>query len=228
MKYFNFKEFLQFNQTCPICSEPLNLYLQIQNSTCFKADNFEGKIAFNPSMNISNKLKNSQILIENNKLSFNDSILTQTFQANSMYFFVLCSENGIKKSKNYGVNPDIAEDYEINIYKSCYWRSSPILELQGSLTSVNPDQRNLINGDEVFSFKEDKENKKNVYTLQINYSDNETRFYYYAITPEEENIETFEPKIFEKTMPLISVRPDFTPEHREKLMDRFGAWLIMS
>lgn len=232
---YNLHQFLQFNKKCPICQNPLTLYLQLLGSTCCKAAKISNKSNTEWYNFTQFKLKHENLENEHITLFANQDESEFRFSSNEMateakkcqmYFFYLCNENGIK---------DLHADYEINIYKSCYWRSTPILEFKKfeenthwKLTAVNPDDEKFINADEVFSFKKNSDALEKVYILDLNYIDQATDFMYYTISAEQKNDDLYEPKIFDKRMPMIGTRPDFSLEHRDKLIDRFDAWILVS
>lgn len=227
----NLHNFLHFNNgSCPICQNPLTLYLQWLNGPCFKASKITYKWRFQPFKNSNHKFNHEYLdlldLGSLTEIQYGSSEMAQEAKRRHMYFFYLCNPDGFK---------DVGQDYEINIYKGCYWRSTPLLEHKKyldeshcGLETINPDEKELINGDEIFSFKKSSSNEERVYTLQINYAEDKTGFMFYSLNDEQKKNEFFEPNIFDKTMPMLGARPDFTIEHRDKLIDRFDSWILMS
>lgn len=227
----NLHNFLHFNSNCPICREPLTLYLQWLNGPCFIAEKeMPYRYKLTQFKNKNDKLEDDHIdlldYVTKSEIKFSSNRIAEEAKRPHMYFFYLCNPAGFK---------DIGNDYEINIYKGCYWRSTPELEFKRyeidpnwRLEAVNPDENKLVNGDEIFSFKKPGEIEEKVYTLQLNYAEDKTDFMFYSVTEEQRAQKSFEPKLFDKTIPMLGTRPDFAPEHREKLLDRFDSWILVS
>jgi len=231
-------EFLTFSQQCPICGESLNLYMQWINFTCFKATLLEPNLyQFDPFLRNNMVLQQVEdddyMLLKNNgdtiETQMSSSKILQEAKKYHIYFFYLCNPLGFQKKK-YG-------DYQINLYKGCYYRDSAIMEFQRNedqdnkswkLTYLDKDHKHLSNKCESFSFKRTLNNIERVYMLDLNYDQKVTTIWHYSVTEEEKKIESFEPKIFEKKMPLLKNRPRLGLEDRDKLIDRFDSWIIMS
>jgi len=226
----NLHNFLHFNDgCCPVCRKPLTLYLQWLDSVCFKAvKEMPYRFRLSPFKNFDDSNDYMELLdsVNRSEVKFCSNTIAEEAKRRQMYFFYLCNAEGFK---------DIGKDYEINIYKGCYWRSTPILEYKKHqiepnwrLEAVNPDEDKLVNGDEIFSFKKPLEKEEKVYTLQLNYAEDKTNFMFYSVGEDQRSDKKFEPKIFDKTVPMLGHRPDFAPEHREKLLDRFDSWILIS
>ncbi len=231
-------EFLNFNRKCPICNEPLSLYMHWLKSCLFQAQEvtpnlYDFKVIW--SQKSGTYVENDSLVGEimqledlgNNKfeIDFSNGQLQQEAKKPHLYFFWICNPNGITKMGH--------GNYQINMYKSCYYRSSPSMEFvrfdrekKWNLCIVNPDLCSLVNKSERFAFKSHSNAVEKVYTLGLDYETKETLFWYYAVTDEEKKIELFKPKVFEKQMPLLRNRPNF--ENKEKLLERFDSWIIMS
>jgi hypothetical protein len=95
---------------------------------------------------------------------------------------------------------------------------------------VVPEPTDLLNRDESFIFKtSNSAGLEKVYALNLDYENKHTKLWYYSTTPEQRKEEDFDPNIFEKTdLPLLNHRPDFSLEHRDKLLDRFSSWILLS
>lgn len=233
----NLSKFLNFNHNCPVCEEPLTLYMQWIDSVCFKAnlvgENYYEFIPFKGTNKdkITDDCWMDKIMVKDNGQVSNTTIaassgkLSGELKKNQIYFFYLCNPAGFK-DKSWG-------DYEINLFKGCYYRSTPLVqykEMYGieTLETINPDHANIINKDEAFSFKYKTKELDRVYMLNLDYESQDTVLWHYTATPEERKQPGFKPNLFEKHLPLLKVRPKLELEEREKLMDRFDGWIIMS
>lgn len=232
----NLHNFLAFNEACPVCGNPLTLYLQWLDSVCFKAEKRgPGRYHFEQfkctELAIADQYIDLLSRIQHTETRFSSNRIAEAAKTHQMYFFFLCNQDGIKTTRSFTNTKD---DYEINIYKSCYWRSTPLMEYKKQddqrwqLETVNPDEASLVNADEVFSFKKTVGDEEKVYTLQLGYGEDKTGFMFYSVNEEQKKDNNFEPNIFDKTMPLMGTRPDFSLEHREKLIDRFDSWILVS
>lgn len=93
---------------------------------------------------------------------------------------------------------------------------------------VNPDFKDLIQKDESFAVNQIIGNMEKVYIMNSDNEKKETTLWHYTVTDEEKKIKGFRPKMFEKTLPLLNQRPKLGPDDREKLIERFDGWIIMS
>lgn len=231
------KEFLDFNSNCPICGEPLHLYMQWTHSYIFKASRVEpDSYMFEPSNDI---FKNDgtdddsymMLSVADNVVSsaFSNSKLLAEAKKHHIYFYFICNPAGIKK-ESWG-------DYKINLYKGCYYRATPLMELQRdedseikkwNLNLLEKDNQDLIQKHESYSFKTRIKNNERVYMLDLDWEKKETSLWFYSVTEEEKKIKGFKPNIFEKKMPLLKNRPKVDLENRQRLLDRFDGWIIMS
>lgn len=235
----NLSRFLHYNHHCPICNEPLTLYMQWVSSICFKGTQVESNLyQFKPFKGTNKDMQTDDLWMEHVLLlDKGDDIETQMSSNKLMgeskkfqiYFFYLCNPGGFK-DKSWG-------DYEINLYRGCYYRSTPFLEYQRNddqegkkwtLEVTNPEQQELINKDESFSVKHRTEALERVYMLNLDYERKETTLWHYSATEEDRKKDNFKPKLFEKQMPLLKNPPKVGLEDREKLLDRFDSWIIMS
>jgi len=231
-------KFLDFNKKCPICDEPLHLYMQWVNSMCFQAHSeYPGVYGFDffkaGQKENEEKFKDEFVILnardDKYSLEFSSNALFNEAKKYQVYFFYLCNPSGFK-DKSWG-------DYEINLYKGCYYRSSAFMELKKkekrnekwTFETTDLEKESLINNDESFSFKQLNSNDiERVYMLNLNYDLKETKLWHYAVSPEERVQEGFSPKLFSKTLPILNQRPDFSIDHRESLLSRFDSWIIMS
>jgi hypothetical protein len=228
----NLHQFLQFNQKCPICQAPLTLYMQWINSVCFKAkQKKDNEFQFKPFKCKNDQIDDDDYLSLYNHTSkvetrFSSSKMSTEAKRYQMYFFLLCNESGFK---------DVYEDYEINIHRGCYYRSTPIMEFRKQentkhwkLENIEKEHIKLVNADEVFSFKKATSELEKVYMLQLNYTNDKTVFMHYAISPEQRKDPKFEPNIFEKELPILNSRPNLEMDSRDNLISRLDSWVILS
>lgn len=230
----NLNKFINFTERCPSCSNDLKLYMTWLNSMTFKATSkqikgnkihrFEQALCKNNSFGQNDYLS----LLDNGeqvKTKFNSSKLAEEAKVHQIYFFQICGEGGFKESN---------KEFQINAAKACYYRSTPFMQYTAtedgkwSLLNALEGQENAIFQNEVFSFKKKIKELEHTYILDMNYGSKETKFYYYTVSDEERVAPGFRPKRFDKTFPLLSVRPKVGEEDREKLIDRFNSWIIVS
>lgn len=233
--------FLQFNRFCPICQEPLGLYMQWVNSICFRASlSGDDEYQFDPFMGTNKDIATDDCFDHYMSLKDYGDSFNIEFSSNKLfgeskkyqvYFYYLCNPIGFKKKGSYG------SDYEINLFKGCYYRSSPMMEFRLSedpklkkwdLVYMNEESKLLDNKDEAFSFKTSYKDLDKIYMLNLDYEEKRTTLFYYTATPEERVKKLFKAKIFEKDLPLLKTRPKLDWEDRESLLNRFDSWIIMS
>ena len=126
------QEFINYNHICPICEEPLGMYMQWIDSLLFRAKQIEPNVfVFKPILSTGSqdpfdKYKEDYFIMDltSGKLQtdFTPEIRSLAKKYN-MFLFFLCNPAGIKV-KSWG-------DYEIEPYRGCYYRSSPFLEMKG-------------------------------------------------------------------------------------------------
>jgi hypothetical protein len=228
------KDFLTFNSNCPICNNPLTLYMQWTRSDLFKGKAFKeaGTYLFEPYGDPKKCGKDDYLTMSvkgDIKFNFSSSKIKEEAKRNHIYFYFICKEEGIKK-ESWG-------DYKINMYKGCYYRSTPMMEFSRdndsenkswNLVLLNKEHSKLIQKHESYAFKNATPELEKVYMLDLDWEKEETTLMYYAVTPEQKKIKGFNPNIFDKKMPLLKNRPKVGPENREKLLSRFDSWIIMS
>ncbi len=224
-------EFIHFNQRCPICDNDLTLYLQMKDSTCFRANKQKKNIHHFQPFKCINKSISALDYIDvydygrDFETKFSSSQMAAEAKRSQLYFFYLCNEQGFEESNS---------DYTINIYDGCYYRSSPYLEYQKTakktwlLKTINPDYDNLVNHDELFSFSREINDIEKVYMLNLNNHNNKTVFMHYSVNDEQKKDKDYAPNVFEKEIPNLIVRPNFSISNRDRLLDRFDSWIIMS
>jgi hypothetical protein len=225
-------KFLSFNKTCPICDRQLTLFMQWHGTTLWKERSLqfpkEGQYVFSPFKFVKEQTDTVLTLSENG--ADLHPIISED-RKHAMHFFYLCDEGGIE------VTSESASDYEINLYKACYYRSSVDMEFRKEegknkkweLTEVRGDAVEVISQEESFSFKKQVEpDLERVYALIIKTLDDCTDLWFYETNAEQRAQENFEPKLFEKKMPLLPKRPDLDINHRDKLLSRLESWILMS
>jgi hypothetical protein len=224
-------EFIHFNQRCPICDNDLTLYLQMKDSTCFRAHKQKKNIYhFQPfkCINKSISLLDHIDLYDYGRdfeTKFSSSQMAAEAKRSQLYLFYLCNEQGFEEEDN---------NFTINIYGGCYYRSSSFLEYQKTakktwlLKTINPDHDNLVNHDELFSFSREVNNIEKVYMLNLNNHNNKTVFMHYSVNDEQRKDKDYSPHVFEKEISSLIARPNFSISNRDRLLDRFDSWLILS
>lgn len=228
-------DFLNYNHSCPLCGEPLNLYMQWvgnyrANGVLFSGQVKDNIIQFIPNITCQTDeyLKREAVLLElgseiNSDFSHNE--LLERSKRTQIYFFFLCNPKGIKYKDD--------GKWKVSLYKGCYYRSTPFFEykLEDKSFKLRPTSEPapmLANKDESFSINTYNEGLEKVYMMQLDYELNKTVIYHYSITDEQKQIKGFEPNTFEKDLPLLKNRPDLSQENRQKLVDRFNNWILMS
>jgi hypothetical protein len=226
-------DFLHFNARCPVCDNSLTLYMQWIDSVCFKAKKSRKNIYTFEQF----KCKNTEDLplsdfIElydygnTSEIKFSSSKIASETRRKQMYFFYLCNDNGFESTGE--------DNYEINMTPGCYYRATPIVEFhkksrnKWDLQTINKDHSKLVNNDEALVFMKNTNGTEKVYMLQFDYSNNKTKFMHYSATEEQLWDKSYEPNIFEKEIIDLSIRPNFSLDNREKLINRFESWIIMS
>ncbi len=222
-------QFLNYNQTCPLCNEPLHLYMRWADSLFFKGKVVEDNVyQFDPYLAGDEKpnpelekFQSESMLLDNNGeqilTDFSSNGLLNEAKKHHIYFFYLCNPNGIKQKK-WG-------DFAISLFKACYYRSSPFYEFKlnegnWDLGTVNPDHKELSNKDESFAFNLIRNDLEKVYMIKLDYEVKDTTLWYYTVTDAEKLKENFRPNLFEKTLPLLGVRPKFDLVDRQKLIEQ--------
>lgn len=225
-------KFLQFNQVCPICEEPLTLYMQWHNSTLWKGEAIGVNEYRFDQFKFPNKElgKNAEFSLFHDEDKFNivanDKVL-QVAAKQSLHFFFVCNKNGFE-DRGTG-------DYELNLYHACYFRSSADMEFKQtpdktwSLDSFQVNGNDLVSQEESFAFKKSLEpDLERVYLLSLKHGEDSTELWFYETNAAQRADDNFEPKLFEKKMPLLKVRPKLSPKSRDKLLSRFDSWILMS
>lgn len=231
----NLNNFLSDN-ICPICSKSLTLYMQWSSLDTFLAHKKGEDYYFDRSVPILNISENnyypSPRIDKNNKIfmtldrdlniKFN-SLSAENFarKQDDFFFFYLCNPEGLK----------LNNDFSINIYEGCYFRSGPFCNFnlnndKLSIKKINENSSDI--GKESFSFKVRELDLEKVFILNMNYENSTTTLYYYSVKDEDLEKENFTPNMFEKTMDLLKVRPNFNLEDRDKLIERLNSWIILS
>ena len=230
----NLCDFLHFNHDCPVCGEPLTLYMQILEGALWKARRpYRDIYHFEQFKCKDDELKKDDFFWitdqeESFELDFSSAKAYQKSKTWTMFFFFMCNEDGIEDTPH--------EGYGINPYTACYYRSTPFLGFKQNdnkdwrLTLA--DQLDPIIGsvrDEIFVFKANQNNgNEKVYVLNTDYEVKNTILRYYTVSPDERKDKEFDPKIFKKDLPLLNVRPNFDLANRSQLIGRFDSWILLS
>jgi hypothetical protein len=230
----NIEKFLSFNQFCPICKEPLSLYMQWIHGNCYKANSIDKKGSFEFKL-YKDLLKPSVKEIENQqfKLRFGEQPWLQivphelrNFAAKKQaYFFWLCNNRGFKDLE--------FNDYEISMVRACYYRDSPVINMKNHgfkifFESVDEAHNDLSNKIEGFSFKVFKPTLVKTYILRMDHEAQKTILWYYTVPQEKRQDKEFKPNLFVKELPFLKKRPKFELMDRNKLLERFDNWILMS
>lgn len=228
----NLSQFLNFNKNCPLCDNPLTLYMQWVYFSPFKGQLIEEQtydfVSFNPLNDVEpdGQADDHIILTNNFRLKFDNSALFNNCKKYQMYLFYLCNDRGFKP-KYSG-----SSDYEINVVRGCYYRSTPFMELKKNILdkkwrlSYTNHKESIVNRDECFSIERHINGLDKVYVLDMNYENKETTLFHYTCTLEQRQDPKYRPKIFEKKLPLLNKQVSL--KDKEKLMNRFDSWVIMS
>lgn len=225
-------QFLHYNRHCPQCGEPLHLYMQWFDSILFKATEYkQDTYQFNSSIvpeSLKEFKKNFMILTDKGdsiETKFDLPGLANEAKKHQIYFFFLCNPLGIKE-KSWG-------DHEIHLSKACYYRSTTLFEFKkGEDDTWNLQQTvhqpGLVNKDESFAFSSQVNDLTKMYMMTLEYEQNHTMLYHYAVTEAQKSDKVFKPNVFEKQIPLFNPRPKFGAEDRWKLIERFDNWILLS
>ena len=158
-------------------------------------------------------------------VSFSSNKMVKESKRFMIYFFYLCNPSGIHV-KEWG-------DYEISLYKGCYYRDTPFYEFEKGDDKrwyLQPKDKSLTNiiGHESYSFKQVKNEYEKVYMVSLDYEKAITTLWYWGATLEERSHPDFKPNLFEKDMPLLKTRLKAGIQDREKTIDRLNSWILMS
>lgn len=225
MDYCNF---LNSCSVCPSCGENLTLYLQIINGGLFKANRLdENTYRFIDAKASNDPDYYTDVIIGEGgsfKSEYKLSSLVNNFKNYEYFLFYLCNLNGI-------VLKGSGTDYEINLYKSCYYRSTPVLRhynLDNDDWEFYKDSDGkVINKNESFRFSELKSGTEYIYMLSLDYEESKIKFWHYTVN-EEQKASGSGVKLFEKELPLMNERPDFSIENRSVLLNKFYNWVLLS
>jgi len=230
----NLCDFLHVNQDCPVCGEPLTLYMQVLDGPLWKALRPNSSIWHFEQFKVKDEeLKEDDFFFLTDKghlfdIDFSSAKVYQKSKTWNLFFFFMCNEDGFEDTPH--------EGYGINPYTACYYRSTPFLEFK---QNTNQDWRLTLQSefdpiegsvrDEIFTFKANQKNgNEKVYVLNTDYEVKSTILRYYTVSPEERRDKYFDPKVFRKDLPLLNVRPNFDLANRSQLISRFDSWILMS
>lgn len=222
-------EFLNFNHSCPICEEPLHIYMQTVSGPLWKNTSSDiNELQFSirsgtlPNYYYDKSVYNQNALItissssNETNITLNNELLNNN-NNNKFYFFFLCNPKGIDPANN-----------TIKVYDGCYYRSSPYFQLnKGELIMSNDLQKDIINAHETYTLQSNKDDLDKIYILDLNWQKNKTTLWHYAVNTEQKKTRGFKPHIFEKEMDAIKSRPNLK-EGTSKLLDRLDGWILMS
>jgi hypothetical protein len=228
-------KFLTFNERCPVCNNPLTLYMQWINSLLFVAENPDSGVHHFTEFkkeNISNKIKGDEddsdhksiVLMDYEDsfdIAFSHPSLFNEAKKYQIFFYYLCKVQGFY-SENLVRN-------QINLAKGCYYRSTPLMEFKKDptwkLDYLIPEFSDIVNKDESFCLKTRKDSLDKIYMLSRDMETQTTKVWYFTATDEQRVDPKFRPNIFRKELPLIP-RPSL--DNQKKLLDRINSWIMIS
>jgi hypothetical protein len=222
-------DFLNFNNSCPVCDEPLTLYMQCNDNTLWESKKKGNKYNFKPYKLVNSPFtKNDSMKLTVNThgvdIEFDGVDIKRNFKTWNLNFFLLCNRSGLNIKGTYA--------YDINPYYGCYVRTTPWMEFKSNvdksweLNVINPDHVKLSTVDENFCFKVINSDLEKVYMLNLDYKESKTRLWYYTANAFQRDDKHYEPNLFEKEMPLVGVRPNFTDKN--KFISRMDSWILIS
>ena len=226
-------KFLTFNKRCPVCDNPLTLYMQWIDSTLFIGQEENPSIfhftelIFRSDTNLDEHedkdIKSITLMDYGDKfdVGFSHPSLFNEAKKYQIYFYFLCKQEGFR-SKN-------LRNYEINLVKGCYYRSTPLMEFKKKedwkLEYTVDEFSDLINKDESFCLKTRKNSLDKFYMLSRDMETQTTKVWYFTATDEQRVDPKFKPDIFQKELPLIR-RPSL--ENQKKILERINSWIVLS
>jgi hypothetical protein len=241
MKASNFLNF-NANCTCPSCGEPLKLYMQLKDSVCFKAQfpikEGEKEIVFKQFKCKDDHIGDGDIryVLNESRLITDNKQIESSLIHSQFFFFFMCNEMGFNCRKSYGKTADIKEydEYKIVIYDACYYRASIFFkcdEKDNDKLIFRPAveaNKKLINEEETFCFRKNKDNLEKIYFFTLDYLNNRTSLFHYTCNEEQRDDPNYQPNVFEKILPVLKRRPKFDLEDREQLLSRLDSWILLS
>lgn len=142
---------------------------------------------------------------------------------NNVYFFNICNTKAIK---------DHGSDFSIDVYKACYYRSTSKMKLSDSTLTfpdATPDGlKDSAIKTETVTIHKACEGLEKTYILSMDFTTEKTKFYYFKITDEDKKEKKIRPKVLEKEFDLLIKRPDFGLDARDKLINKFESWVLLS
>lgn len=210
----NLCTFLNMDNKCPVCGDPLHLFMQITDDELWEANTFNDSICkFTP---IKTKFDDF-IILKNNKntidIQFSSNYIFNFLKSKEMFFFSLCHKFGIE----------------------CYLRTSSTVKFNHhtenvwSIDSVSDKYSDNFVRNEMFTFKELSDNgSEKIFILNFDFKFNKTRFKYYSFTSEEKKSNCFTPQILELDFPLLYDKFNFKMDQRKLLISKLKSWIILS
>lgn len=206
------KKFFDNKSICPLCGKELTLFLKdLINSIRLKGTKFSSETRFKQFQCIDDNISKLDLIFLTNS---GDIILSQDLEKEKVKdwkfcFFYLCQVDSLRQ-KLYG-----DEDYDIDITKACYYRSSPTLQFPCD---------DIVLGYENFSLHKETNDGEKVFFASLNYVEEKLGFWYYFIPNSEKENPNFEPPVLEKTFPL----PKQWNFDKNELIKKFESWVIMA
>jgi hypothetical protein len=224
----NLSEFINFNRCCPVCKGPLTLYMQWIDTALFKGTEIKEKGYQFDKVDNCSSLKTDEetsffMYQDGNsfQIEFLSDDMNSKLKNGTSFFFYVCNNEAIR---------DQVTDYDINVYKVCYYRSSSFLDYMKKddawiLEDKSPGR---VNETETLIYKTQDTILEKTYVLCLDHGQNKTHFWHFCLSPEEKKNPNFEPNTIDREMPLMNTRPKFEIEPKEKIIERFESWVLMS
>lgn len=252
------KNFIDCGTECPVCGKQLTLFMVVDGPVCFRAykeptndlnsyfgfttriseqsplDNwfkfvptYSKKKDFSQfgTYGKSHKIEENEIILMNIRpdetvdILYNADNCYNIVNKKTVHFFSICDTSAIK---------DHVSDFSIDVYKACYYRSTSKMTLSDStLTPVDESSKSAVKT-EVVSIHKDYEGFEKTYILSMDLTTKKTKFFYFKITDEDKKEKKVRPKVLEKEFDLLVKRPDLSLESRDKLINKFESWVLLS
>lgn len=227
----NLSNFLKSNNVCALCGKQLDLFLQVTDGPLWKAiSNEDNIIKFQQVHCINRSFLDEQISLvydkDNYQLEINNNTLASIAKTWALHLFYFCGN--IQNN----VSSDFNDDYIIDALEMCYYTSSSFFEFSGNNRNLQlcagAMKLDNFTRDEIFVFQVLDNFIHKIYILSFYYEDKFTIFKYFIPIDNETNPNEITADVFEKVLPLMQVRPDFSLDARHKLIERFNSWILMS
>lgn len=216
-------DFINFNSFCPCCKRKLSLFMVSQRN--HKPNLWKGRILkkYIQFYNKNNPLEKFKIFEdEQNHLLEKYRSGIRSLWTDDFYFFYVCNPRAIKIKY-------APFDFDIVAFEACYYRASPLMRCLNiydrKIELVSPEDI-FTNSEELFCIPQKEENINKAFILNLDYQGKKSKIWHYKYSGK--NKITEDVKILEIELPLITNRLNFLPEARQKLIEKFNYWILMS